>query len=278
MAQITSTTTTVTPTSGEDWINIPLNPQKVLMAYKTTEAINGADLTLYPAIAFLVDYSFKIKDNPFVMTKENWSFWIYASGDTATRDADFLIVNDKIGEVGSGGGGEVNTASNVGAGEDVFKQKTGVDLEFRTLIAGTNITITANPNDLTIDSSGSGLNVLETATLDGNIITPAQLLVDQDDYNPTGFATCQMIRQDINGNRVITGFVAPSAGVNRIFGINNLSITDNIKFKNNDAGSAAANRLLLRDSGPDKTIKENETAIFWYDHTSARWRPYNRIG
>lgn len=157
MAQITSTTINVTPTSGEDWINIPLNPQKVLMAYKTTEAINGADLTLYPAIAFLVDYSFKIKDNPFVMTKENWSFWIYASGDTATRDADFLIVNDKIGEVGSGGGGgEVNTASNVGAGDGVFKQKTGVDLEFKTLIAGTNITIVNNPNDLTLSSTGGG--------------------------------------------------------------------------------------------------------------------------
>ena len=77
MAQITSTTISVTPTSGEDWINIPMNPQKVLMAYKTIQAINGADLTLYPAIAFLVDYSFKVKDNPFVMTKENWSFWIY---------------------------------------------------------------------------------------------------------------------------------------------------------------------------------------------------------
>ena len=132
-------------------------------------------------------------------------------------------------------------------------------------------------------SGGSGGSV-DRADLIGlnqitdGIITPAQLNSDQDDYNPTGFSTCNLIRQDINGDRVITGFVAPASGVNRIFCISNLSGSDNIKFKNNDSGSTAANRLLLRDNGPDKSIKENEIAIFWYDHTSARWRPYSRIG
>ena len=46
------------------------------------------------------------------------------------------------------GGGEANTGSNVGTGDGVFKQKTGVDLEFKTLIGGTNVTITNNANDL----------------------------------------------------------------------------------------------------------------------------------
>ena len=55
---------------------------------------------------------------------------------------------------GGGGGGEANTASNVGAGDGVFKQKTGVDLEFKSLIAGTNITLTPGTNDITIDASG----------------------------------------------------------------------------------------------------------------------------
>jgi len=129
-----------------------------------------------------------------------------------------------------------------------------------------------------VDASGGGtMDVLETATVQ-SIITPAIFDVDQDDYNPTGFSTCNMMRQDVNGNRVITGFQAPAPGVNRVFGINCISGSDTIKFKNNDAGSSASNRLLLRDNSGDKTIKENETAIFWYDHTSARWRPYNRIG
>ena len=53
-------------------------------------------------------------------------------------------------------GGEANTGSNVGTGDGVFKQKTGVDLEFKTLIGGTNVNLTNNPNDLTIDVPSVG--------------------------------------------------------------------------------------------------------------------------
>lgn len=46
------------------------------------------------------------------------------------------------------------TASNLGTvGESVFKQKTGVDLEFKKLVAGNKVTITSSPDSLLIAST-----------------------------------------------------------------------------------------------------------------------------
>lgn len=57
----------------------------------------------------------------------------------------------------AGSVGETNTASNVGAGGgEIYKQKTGVDIELKTLLAGSNITITNNASDITIESTASG--------------------------------------------------------------------------------------------------------------------------
>lgn len=59
----------------------------------------------------------------------------------------------------SGGSGEVNTASNVGGANGLFYQKSGVDLEFRSLSAGTNISITSGDTTLTINSTSVGLTI-----------------------------------------------------------------------------------------------------------------------
>lgn len=52
--------------------------------------------------------------------------------------------------------GESNTSSNVGTGEGLALPKSGVDLPFKSLVAGTNIEILSGAQSLTINASGGG--------------------------------------------------------------------------------------------------------------------------
>jgi hypothetical protein len=67
---------------------------------------------------------------------------------TVTENTDEIVI------ASTGGSGESNTASNVGTGESVFKQKTGVNLEFRKILAGTNVTVSIVGDDVVIASTG----------------------------------------------------------------------------------------------------------------------------
>lgn len=52
--------------------------------------------------------------------------------------------------VGSGGGGEANTSSNVGTGQGLAKAKVGVDLPFKSLLGTANeITLVGSTNEVT---------------------------------------------------------------------------------------------------------------------------------
>lgn len=52
--------------------------------------------------------------------------------------------------------GESNTASNLGAGAGLFGSKSGVDLRFKSLVAGTNVSLSSTASDITISASGTG--------------------------------------------------------------------------------------------------------------------------
>jgi len=66
------------------------------------------------------------------------------------------------------GGGEANTASTLGTGRNLFDSKSGVDLRFNSLAAGTNVTLSTTSNNNTIviasTASGSGTDAVSTST------------------------------------------------------------------------------------------------------------------
>ena len=61
--------------------------------------------------------------------------------------------------IASGGGGTISSASNVGTGSGVFKQASGSDLQFRSLVNAGGINIIQNADDLTITDTITSSNV-----------------------------------------------------------------------------------------------------------------------
>jgi hypothetical protein len=51
------------------------------------------------------------------------------------------------------GTGEINTASNLGAGTGLFAGKVGIDLQFKGLAVGPNLSISSNSTTVTISQS-----------------------------------------------------------------------------------------------------------------------------
>ncbi len=91
--------------------------------------------------------------------------------DTNNSDHLSIIRNASVIDL-EAGGGETNTASNVGTGVGkVFKQKSGVDLEFKSILAGAGINVVNGTDDVQINAlvNGDGIQEFEIPTTDLNI-------------------------------------------------------------------------------------------------------------
>lgn len=107
-----------------------------------------------------------------------------------------------------------------------------------------------------------------------NDISPAAISSDQNDYNPTGLSTADVLRLSSTGQYLITGLQGGSDG--RIITINNIG-TNNIILINDSAFSSAANRFLFGYGvgGIDYNLSPNTSIMLQYDSTSQRWRGYD---
>ena len=62
-------------------------------------------------------------------------------------------------------GGEANTSSNLGTGEGIFGAKVGVDIRLKSLKEGTGITMSSDSNEITINATSGGGDMVSTNNL-----------------------------------------------------------------------------------------------------------------
>jgi hypothetical protein len=99
-------------------------------------------------------------------------------------------------------------------------------------------------------------------------ISPAQITANQNDYSPTLFLGAQTIRIDSDASRDITGFAAPPTAQTKTL----INVGSNpIVLKHQNAGSSAANRIIVQGGG-DLTMQPDDAVTIFYDITTDRWR------
>ena len=136
---------------------------------------------------------------------------------TSTTNGFGLVYNSttskiELAELPGAAGGETNRASNVGGFNEIFKDKSGVELRFRTINHGDNLTITQNANDLNIslvDSPEFGnLKINSAANTIENISTNANIELTP---NGTGIVN---VNGALTATGNITGTLATAAQTN----------------------------------------------------------------
>jgi hypothetical protein len=124
-----------------------------------------------------------------------------------------------------------------------------------------DVTAAQDSNSVTVDKASAAFSFT-------GIVTPAQITADQNDYNPTGLATANVLRISSDAARSITGIAAQGTGrFLFLFNVGAFAIT----LTDEDAASAAANRFAV-PSAP--IISADGSRAIWYDITSSRWRAF----
>lgn len=135
-----------------------------------------------------------------------------------------------------------------------------------TALAAPTGTSTTTAFTQTLLDDANAAAVIATLNADG-VLTPSQITANQNDYNPTSLSTSHILRLSSDATRIITGLAGGVAGrVVILFNVGSFAL----HLANDDAGSAAANRIMV---GPNTmAIAPNESVRLWYDGTSSRWR------
>lgn len=116
---------------------------------------------------------------------------------------------------------------------------------------------------------GGGGGLPSPFALTGDI-TPAAIGANQDNYNPAGLASADVLRLEATGAaRSITGLAGGADG--RILLLHNIGTSYGIYLVAESTGSSAGNRFA-----DTLLIPPRQSALIQYDATSSRWRIFGR--
>ncbi len=129
--------------------------------------------------------------------------------DTLIFDSDFFYLQSDSSSKPIVSLGSASSGANLGGGEGVFAQQSGLELRFKSLVEGSNITISSNADEITISSTGGGggaaasgfygITVAETDT------TPSLTGINKINFNSDTFYITQ---NDPNTDEAIVNFRA----------------------------------------------------------------------
>lgn len=150
--------------------------------------------------------------------------------------------------------GEANTASNIGTGEgEIFHQKTGVDLELRTIKAGAGVSISTTGNEIIVSGTSGGPSMTVTNIGAGNGIysgtNPSTLAVELKRILPGGGISISDSGQDLTITASVEGGAQVGAGYTTFGGL----LNGLLQFKSIAPGSG----ISIADDGTSLTLTSN---------------------
>jgi hypothetical protein len=166
---------------------------------------------------------------------------------------------------GGGGGGEVNEGVNVGGFLEVFKQKVGVDLQFRTLNFGSEFNATQNTDDIDVQLTTdkwaipkadgkltyfADLSLAMAAAVSGETI---QLLTDVNDSVGGVVDLKDGVNINLNGNTYNLSTVSVDSAFKDTVGVKS-SIFNGTIIRSNSTGTLAGQGKVFYISNANSDI------------------------
>lgn len=161
--------------------------------------------------------------------------------------------------------GESNTATNLGSGTGLYKQKVAEDLQFKSLTAGNNILLSSSANEVmitgvnnTASNVGSSVNVYKQKVFENfefRTLTagPNVIIIQNED--------------DIIISSIDTGEVNSATNIGNGIGIYKQKVLEDLQFKSIVAG----NGINISDSADEISISSNSyvpNVMYVYKNTT----------